>query len=308
MMTVYYYFCAGQDGHAVDSLDPVVREDVEQLLAWNLEEIRKRYGDFVSFIHDSLMEKDITVESFRVFLMSRPALESDDNDEQHKLLVCIREKLKQAPTVNKLFEVLMEDYGSFINYEIFQNILDKYKIKDEHNTGVLNYPEHLKAYFDKHKLSEFLQINRGLEKITDPSKELILKFNIKLSERVTKVLALKKSIAKILKLKSSALRLVGIKEGCIIVTFLIPDFLADPTPMQIQEFKRLPVMWLCCGDHGFLFEVSSSSLGKFVCNIDNESDGSYTSATGTSVILANQTSVYFSMNDAFKEPLSAPCF
>ena len=288
-MTVYYYFCAGQDGHAVDSLDPVVREDVEQLLAWNLEEIRKRYGDFVSFIHDSLMEKDITVESFRVFLMSRPALESDDNDEQHKLLVCIKEKLEQAPTVNKLFEVLIEDYGSFINYEIFQNILDKYEIKDEHNTGVLNYPEHLNAYFDKHKLSEFLQVNRGLKKITDPSKELILKFNIELSARVTKVLHLKKSIAEILRLKSSALRLVGIKEGCIIVTFLIPDFLADLTPMQIQEFKRLPVMWLCCGHHGFLFDAAISSLGIFVCNID----------TGTSIILANQTSVIIlSMNDA----------
>ena len=101
---------AGQDGHTVDSLDPVVREDVEQLLEWNLKDIRKRYGFFVSFIHDSLMEKDITVENFRIFLMSQPALESDDNDEQHKLLVCIREKLKQAPTVNKLFEILVEDY------------------------------------------------------------------------------------------------------------------------------------------------------------------------------------------------------
>ena len=99
---------AGQDGHTVDSLDPVVREDVEQLLEWNLKDIRKRYGFFVSFIHDSLMKEDITVENFRVFLMSQPALESDDNDEQHKLLVCIREKLEQAPTVHKVYQVLMK--------------------------------------------------------------------------------------------------------------------------------------------------------------------------------------------------------
>ena len=243
------------------TLDPMVRKDVEQQLKWNLKDIRNRYGSFVSFIHDSLIEKNITVENFRIFLMSRPALESDDDDEQHKLLVCIREKLKKASTVSELYEVLMEGYGSFINYEIFQSIIDKYEIEDKRNTGVLSYPEHLKAYFDKHKLSEFLQINPRLEKITDSSKELILKFNIELSARVTKVLDLKESIAEILRLKSSALRLVGIEEGCVIVTFLIPDFLADPTPVQIQEFKLLPVMWLCYGDHGFLFKPATRSLG-----------------------------------------------
>lgn len=38
------------------------------------------------------------------------------------------------------------------------------------------------------------------------------------------------------------------------VTFLIPPFVSDLTPEQIQEFQTLSVLWLCCGYQVFDFK------------------------------------------------------
>ena len=231
-----------------ETLDPDVRENVKQELEYNLEVIRKQYASFVSCLHDSVVEMDISVESLCVYLMGLPALECDDDMEEHKLLYNIKDKLKEAGTVTKIFEVLLEDFGSFLNYDIFQSILDRYKISAT-DSDMLNYSEKLKAFLGKHKLSEFIKLNPRLKTISDPSKELILKFNIALPSRITKVLNLKKAIAKVLRLRTPALRLVGIDEGCVLVSFLIPPFVPDLTQEQIEEFRALSVLSIECGDH-----------------------------------------------------------
>lgn len=55
---------------------------------------------------------------------------------------------------------------------------------NDDEADALNYSEHLKAWLGKHKLSE-------LEKISDSSKKLILKFDIALPTSATKVFDLK---------------------------------------------------------------------------------------------------------------------
>lgn len=238
-------------------VDPEVREDVEQQLELNLEAIRRRYALFVSSLCQSVIQKGITVEDFRLYLLNLPALECDDDNEKHKLLSGVKAKIWDASTIHNIFSLLSLECASFLNYDIFQSILDDYKIPVQ-NSDALKYPEHLKAYLHKHKLSEFVEINPRLEKFTgDDSKRLILKFKITLPSRVTRVLDLKKTIAKILRLKPSALQLVGIEEGCVIVTFLIPSFLANFTAEQIQEFQASSVLWFKCGDQEFHFRESS---------------------------------------------------
>ncbi len=233
--------------------DPEVREDVEQQLELNLEAIRKRYALFVSHLFDSITAKGVSVESLRIYLLGLPALECDDDDENHKLLSGARVQLKKAATLKEIF-IALHDCGSFLNYDVFQCILNKYEITDESNSEVLKYSEHLKAYLDQHKLSEFIKLNPSLETVMDPSKKkLILKFDIALPMRVTKVLDLKKAVAKILGLRTPALRLVGIEEGCVVVTFLIPAFVADLTPGQLKDFNALPVLHLSCGDQVVVF-------------------------------------------------------
>jgi hypothetical protein len=232
-------------------LDPEIRENLQQELEFNLDVIRKQYALFVSHIHDALVDIEVSVESLCTYLVRLPALEYDDGKDEHKLLYGISDQLEKADTVTKIFGVL-HDYTSFLNYDVYQCILDRYSTElPNTDLDAFKYSEKLEAYLHKHKLSEFVELNRGLEKITDSSKKLILKFDIALPSKVTKVLHLKKAIAKVLRLKTPALRLVGIEEGCVLVTFLIPFYPASLSPEQIQELWTLSVLRFQCGDQVF---------------------------------------------------------
>ena len=245
-----------------DGLSSIL-EDVKQKLDLNLEDIRTRYAAFVSCIFDHLSDKKVNVNKLRIYLIGLPAMECNSNGEEFLLFSGIKDKLMKAVTIANIFEVLHK-YGSFINYDVFQCILDHHNIlpADDYEANILNYSEHLKSYLDNHTLSEFIELNPRLKKFDDPSKKLILKFDITLPTSVTKVVDLKKRIAKICKLQLSALRLVSIEKGCVLVMFLIPPFVPDLTSEQIQEMKTLPVLSLKCGDQIFHFKGSPTDAGK----------------------------------------------
>lgn len=237
------------------ALDPAVQEDLECQLELNLEAIGKLYASYVSYTYDSIEDLNVSFKKFRMYLLNFPALDcnNSEDEQQYKLLFEVRNGLLQADTVEGIFLVLSTKYASFLNYDIFQSILDKYEIPNS------KYPEDLKAYINKHKLSELVKVCPKLVELSGSASEMVvLKFSIPMTSRVAKVLYLKKAIAKILRLKPSALRLLGINEGCVEATFLIPSDVADfifkeITPRQKEEFQALPVMWLKCGDRKFSF-------------------------------------------------------
>lgn len=179
----------------------------------------------------------------------------------------LKEKLKEAETVNDIIDLLTMNYCSFLNYEIFPRLVDYCHLDKEHQEN-LKYPVHLRAFIVKHKLSEFFEINPLLEDFTDPSKKLILKFEIDLSLcKLATIFDLKKRIADIMLLKHvSALRLLSIKDGCVECTFLIPtqvaEFIFAPgkkfSRSQVREFQELPILWLKC-DKYFL-DISSQKI------------------------------------------------
>jgi hypothetical protein len=190
-----------------------------------------------------------SVQDFRTFLLKLPAFTSDHSD---KLLLGVKAEMKEANTINKLFDLIGEEYTSFLNCDIFQSILEKYC------TGLdcedLKYPEYLKAYIDKHKIAEFCSVNPQLANWTKNSKKLCLKFDIDETSKVSKVLDLKPRIAEILDVTPGALQVFSIEEGCVVLTLLIPTFVADVifpegkelTMKQRNAFQALSVLWIKC--------------------------------------------------------------
>ena len=174
------------------------------------------------------------------------------NHKEKKLVLLSshRADLEKAVDLYDIFNLLVTEYASFLNYNIFQLIEDKYQLNKGQED--LKYPEHLVAYINRHKVSEFIEINPFLQKFTKTSKQLVLKFDIESTCRLSNFLNLKKAVANILGLKSSALRLLSIAEGCVVVTFLLPAFIAEDiftgenplTQHQKQEFRTLAVLWL----------------------------------------------------------------
>lgn len=119
--------------------------------------------------------------------------------------------------------LIAEEFASFLDYDIFQGIVEEYSLDEGQQQ--LRYPEYLKTYVETHKISEFLEINPALEKYSG-AKELVLKFDISVC-KVATLLDLKSAVADILRLKSSSIRILSIKEGCVLITFLIPEFIAN---------------------------------------------------------------------------------
>ena len=221
--------------------------DLEQQLAMNLEQVMSRYASYLDCIVTSIRAKGVSVADFRSFLLSLPAFLYGD---KYKLLSGTKAQLEQADTINKIFDVLSCECASFLDYDIFQRVVDEYCIED--SEGKLNYPAHLRRYINRHKISEFIEINPQLEKYSVESTVIILKFDIELTCKLARVVQLQDAVAKILRLKSYALRILDISEGCVMVTFLISVVAARAifahdkqfTPKEIEEFQALKVLWL----------------------------------------------------------------
>ena len=244
----------------VSKLDPEICDDLIFLLNRKRVEIMNRYARFVSCLCTSVKTTGVTVEDFRTYLLKLPAFTSNQQD---MLLSGVKTEMKKANTINVIFDLIGEEYTSFLNCDIFLSILDKYCSGMDNNE--LKYPEYLRAHIDQHKINEFVSVNPELAKITEGDKKLKFKFDIEQTSKVAKVVDLKSEIAAILGVTPSALRLLSIGDGCVIAVFLTPAFVADTifplTTQQMSSFCSISVMWIECGDN--IVKILSNEEGKF---------------------------------------------
>ena len=241
-------------------LDPEVKEDLKMELKHNLKAIKDRYASYVSHIYESIKDT-VSVESLSVYLLDLSALDCDKDEDRYKLLSVVRAEISLAKSIYDIITLLQKNCATFLHYDVFHSIQKQYKIAVSEE---LNYPEHFKAYINKHKVSEFVSINPKLAKFPATSEKLVLKFNIPHTSRVAKVIDLKVAIAEVMHLKPSALQILSVDKGCIEVTFLVSSFVAAfivkelSSKSKIEEFQALPVVWLDCGPHHFDFNGEDS--------------------------------------------------
>ena len=248
------------------TLDPEVRADLEQQLEQNLKKITRRYVSFVNCVRTSIIRKGISAGDLSAYLLALPAFKSDKSKLEFFIMSEVKVELQQATTVNDIFNILNTKYATFMNYDIFQDMVDDFDLDEGQEK--LKYPEHLDAYVEMHKLSEFEEINPMLKKVECGSKKMVLKFDIEMTCKLGKLQDLTKAVANILGLRKSALRLLSIEKGCVVVTFLIPapvaDFIFSSGEIfpagKIEEFQAQSLLWLQC--NGFKYNFNK---------LDNES-------------------------------------
>ena len=276
---VFFLFHTVVDTHSgsssqksTSSLDPDIRLDLEQQLEMNLEQITTRYTSYTDYIHMSIKAKGVSVSEFRSYLIKLTAFRPGCK-EQCKLLSGMKAELDEADTTDKIFDLLSCEC-TFFDTKIFELLVNRFGIKDTEDAGILDYPEHLEAYINKHKISEFIAINPALEKHTKSAK-ISFKFDIELTSKLAKVTKLQAAVAKILDLKPSTLQLINIEEGCVSVKFHIPAEAADIifvhnkefTPGDIEDFRALSVLWLECNGRKYNFskdKVQGKTTGDFI--------------------------------------------
>ena len=136
------------------------------------------------------------MEDFRFYLISLSAFKSEGNKELYKLFAHAKDKLEGAETINKIFYILSDDECtsfSFLNCEVFLSIQRKYHIPND--CEELNYHKHLQEYVIQHKISELNKTIPKLQKHTDGSEKIVIKFNISIDEKLVKLLDLEDRIA-----------------------------------------------------------------------------------------------------------------
>jgi hypothetical protein len=231
-----------------DQLDPNVRMDLEYVLQKNSDKIQEQYASYVYHLCERLKDKKITVEQLRTFLIRLP----------HQCgLSKIKSKLERTEnTLNSIFDLIGDECASFFHYDIFQSIQKEYCTAEDCENPKMKYSKHFKDYVSLHKITEFFKINPKLKTkyTTDESRELTFKIeNIDMSDKLGKIVNVRKAIAAILDTIPSALRLINIEEGCILVTFLIPTALAEvvyrTSAHQREQLRSLSVLRLRCGDY-----------------------------------------------------------
>ena len=244
-------------------------QDLEQQLKLNFKKINRRYTSYVHNIRTSLKKEGVTASELCAHLMTMSEF-SGESEEQKAALSAEREELKKTTTIDEVFILLSEKHASFLNYDIFQSIQEDYGIKES-----TNYPEHLEKYIKMHKIKEFADINPLLETFTDASKKMVLKVNIESTRSLAKVVDLQMALANVLGVRKSKLKLFNVKEGCVLVTMLIPAQLADLiftsdkkfTTKEVKELQALSITWLEC--NGCMF--------NFTEDINDDSSNSSTS-------------------------------
>lgn len=239
------------DGKAV-SVSPETLESLEFLLTEYRKKIVKRYASYVHCIRTAILEKGISVSELCSYLLSLDAFQSGSN-VQYKLLSGVKDKLEAANTIYQILDTITKDCSSFLDYEIYQCIVDQYDI--DHGQKALNYPEYLQEYIEKHRIAELAKVIPKLSPSnTQDTKEVILKLDIELTSKLTKIIDLKKEVARILNLMPFTIRLYSIEQGCVVVIFRLPSVVAENifttektfSCLEKEKFRSLSVLWLRC--------------------------------------------------------------
>ena len=246
-------------------MSPADRGDLQFLLESNLRNILFAFANYTFCVQQSLQEKNVEVDSICDYLIGFTS-----NENSIALLSgAKRAKLAEANSISKIFRFLKEECTSFLNYDIFEYLIERFKLNRDQED--LKYPQKLKAYVKKQRISEFIETKPALSKYTDDTVKLTLVLDIDSMCRLDKLLDVAKAVAKILDVLPSTLLIYDIRESCVEVTFLIPKSVAESifsngeifSGDQEDKFRQLLVKKLECNGHTFKFSSVPEYVGPW---------------------------------------------
>ena len=146
---------AGSSAHNVvkpTDLDPDTRRDLLNQLDKYRDDIQEKYASFVVSLCKAVEATGVSVEEFQLYVNTLSAKEKDHVTDLTVLFDSIKVKIMEAKSITLIFNLLANEYCSFLNVGIFQSIIKKYEINTDSDED-LQYFEHLKTYLHNHKLS-----------------------------------------------------------------------------------------------------------------------------------------------------------
>ena len=251
--------------------DPDVDMDLRHQLKLSRDKIITHYASYRYGVYKVIIEKRVSVGDFLFFFGGLPGFGRD---------MCKFDSLPPEPHMRDVFKIIGDRFSSYLHYEVFQYILDEYCNASEKDCEKFKYPEYLKVYIEQLNIKEFFEINPELKELSS-TKRICLKMDIEETTKITNIKKLEVSIAAILgcKLQPSDLRLISVEEGCLILTYLIPEVVAvaiaskEMTADQIESLESLSIHWIRCDEiEIFLSGVQDNNQEAYIKYPNPEAD------------------------------------
>lgn len=216
--------------------------------------ICEQYSSFIVNVIEILERNNTDVKKLRSLVCSYLKINSPE----------LNDKLDRSEDVSDVCCLVERYFTSFLDCKVFKHVLMKFG-GDAGRKEWEDYSVHLDEYVRKHKVEEFIKINPDLRvHHSDFTSTVTLKVDLGTLSPLKNILDIQVKFADILDINYSNLVLLDIKEGCVLLTFLIPEFVAETTfapgrtftTEQVKALKELSIKWLICDDRYLNLEVN----------------------------------------------------
>ena len=209
---------------------PAVSLD-KQSVKQQVKKLEKRFSDLVDFVYRALLRKN-TEDNVRYFRSSFLSLDVSRKHEHHNFIHEQLMKMDKEATFDEIWEKLT-DYWNFLNFDLLDYIVDKFDI-DHLKQKMDSYEHDLQSFRKATRLCDFIYC-WPVQGETPPETEL-REFVAKMKHdwdncTLEDLESLKGVITRKFFLPEFALLLKQIKEGCVVITWLIPT----PFVKALQE-------------------------------------------------------------------------
>ncbi len=255
-------FCVMYIGKALrlTSIDVLKRQLEQESL--NME---KKFNALVTRLQKSLKQQKRDAKEVTNCLLGINCMRQVFDGENQCMFRKKRRQLEECSTIDEIWSIL-QYYFSFFDFYIVEHISNELGTKDDREDMGM-YKRDFEKYLENRVFPSNLNFFRSC--IPD-SKELVLVLDSSFDDcELAHVDELKEQVAKMLFLEPYVLNLKEIKQGCIKLVLLIPEFVFnDIFPLTSDQkliLQQLKVIRLDCGTFHFdqESEIQSQNIGKY---------------------------------------------
>ena len=228
-----------------NDLNDSQREQLEQRLIMESEDIRIRFNLLLNKFFDSVEDQNVPVKKLIRYLKGLTALKriaSMESTEECETYIGDLEKINDIEGIRDV----VEKHSTFFDYRPLEYMIELCGSKKD-KSELERYKNHFENYIKRRVFECPLDI--GPVDAADSTR-----LCVKLESDYTKLIELKQfqcRLSLILNIQVYHLRLISIREGCILLTFLIPNLLQEKiVPLSVQEeiaLLEMGVIQLSCG-------------------------------------------------------------
>ena len=231
------------------------REELEQRLTMESENIQLRFHTLCNKFFVSLDEQHIPLKKLVRHLKGLKALKKVNSSKSASVVQSYEYVLDNITDIESVKD-LIEEYSTFFDFRPVEYMIE--------NIGLERDRQQLEKY--KEDFEHYIK-RRVFEcpcEVGPSDAPNSTKLCVKLESDYDKLVELKQfqcQLSLILEVSVHVLRLSSVKNGCIQLTFLIPDFIQEAIfPLSVEQettMKELGIIQLWCGSYHFPSQVKS---------------------------------------------------